>query len=109
MNSVRYHISRCTIVILVIKIVIFLPQLSQGVCLLNSWNEYVKTFSKIYKNSIDEDRSRSVWLKNIELIKEYNEKADNGSSTFWLAENKFADSVSQYCLFSVFTMKKLLF
>jgi hypothetical protein len=77
---------------IVIVLLLVISKQSDGVC-LSAWDSYVNKYSKNFENSIEEQESRNIWLQNIEFIKIQNEKADAGESTYWLAENKFTDTV----------------
>ena len=87
MNLFQY----CTVILLLL----FLTKQSEEIC-VDSWMNYVNEYSKTFEDSIEEQQSKNIWLKNIQIIKDQNEKANAGESSYWLAQNKFTDTVNDF-------------
>lgn len=47
--------------------------------------------SVVYADEKEEAKRFEIFAKNLEFIKNHNEKANNGEHSFWLGVNKFAD------------------
>ncbi|XP_052684367.1 procathepsin L-like isoform X3 [Crassostrea angulata] len=54
------------------------------------WEEFKRIYSKTYTNQ-EENRRKSIWLKNIDIINKHNIKADMGYHSYRLGMNKFGD------------------
>jgi len=52
-------------------------------------------FGKTYKSQFEEKYRLGVFEKNLELIKEHNQKFEQGKTTFTLAVNQFADLTAE--------------
>lgn len=59
---------------------------------LGDWHAYKTKHNKSYTYEEDIVR-RYIWKSNLDKIKKHNELYAKGESSFYLAENKFADMV----------------
>nr|XP_034311058.1 cathepsin L1 isoform X1 [Crassostrea gigas] len=57
------------------------------------WEEFKRIYSKTYTKQ-EENRRKSIWLKNIDIINKHNIKVDMGYHSYRLGMNKFGDMMS---------------
>lgn len=48
-------------------------------------------FEKSYSNRVEENLRYTIFLQNLQKIREHNEKYENGETTFKMGVNRFAD------------------
>ncbi|XP_023022881.2 digestive cysteine proteinase 1 isoform X1 [Leptinotarsa decemlineata] len=57
----------------------------------DSWENFKTTFSKSYRNIVEEKQRFNIFLSNLLRIEEHNKKFERGQTTYRMGVNKFAD------------------
>ncbi|XP_045616611.1 digestive cysteine proteinase 1 [Procambarus clarkii] len=60
-----------------------------------TWEEFKTTHGRKYVDAEEEQYRRSVFDRNLQYVKEHNEKFEKGESTFNLAMNQFGDMTNE--------------
>ncbi|XP_023020442.2 cathepsin L-like proteinase [Leptinotarsa decemlineata] len=56
-----------------------------------SWENFKTTFSKSYRNTVEDKQRYNIFLSNMLKIKEHNKKFENGQTSYRMGINKFTD------------------
>jgi cathepsin L len=55
------------------------------------WNEFKTKFQKSYADAEEESYRRGLFVTNLRMIEDHNEKYENGLVTYKMGVNQFAD------------------
>nr|XP_054922434.1 procathepsin L-like isoform X2 [Dermacentor andersoni] len=58
------------------------------------WESFTSTHGKLYQSKEEEQKRLLIFASNLELIKEHNQRYDEGNVSFKLAMNRFGDMLS---------------
>jgi len=57
----------------------------------HTWEQYKKTYSKVYGSDAEESYRRGLWRSAVGFVSKHNKEADAGKHKYWLSANHFAD------------------
>ncbi|XP_044265939.1 procathepsin L-like [Tribolium madens] len=55
------------------------------------WNKFKAMHARAFFDPLEESLRKSIFIKNLEIVEEHNEKYQNGSETYEMGINKFSD------------------
>ncbi|XP_076466152.1 digestive cysteine proteinase 2-like [Babylonia areolata] len=66
-----------------------------------TWNMFKKTFGRRYESEAEHTHRYLAFLDNVRVMEQHNARFRNGTTTFWMGINQFADkTVEEYRAFS---------